>query len=121
MTISHSKEQLYQSFAELIYAVAMADGILMAAERKAIKQILGDHAMMPYIDNLFDATNKHSISIVSAYYKVRQYIKENKPDPEFSFLVQVLEALSKLSEGVADEEENLVEDFVLDLKQKLSY
>jgi hypothetical protein len=117
----HPKEQLYQSFAELIYAVAMADGIVVAEERKAIKQIAGDHPMISFIDNLFDARDKPSISIVSAYYKVRQYIKENKPDPEFSFLVQVLEALSKLSEGVADEEENLVEEFVLDLKEKLKY
>lgn len=115
-----NKTELYQSFASLIYAVAMADGILMNEEKDAIRKVIGNHPMMAPLNSLFESKEKLEISIVSAYYEVMTYIKQNKPDPEFSFLVQVLESLSSLSEGVEEEEGNLVEEFIIDLKSKLS-
>lgn len=113
------KSNLYRSFGDLIYAIAMADGILQDEEKTAIRKIIGEHAMMPYIEQALDRKEKKEISIVSAYYKVMTYIKENKPDPEFHFLLKVLEALSKLSAGVDEDDENLMEDFIADLRSKL--
>ncbi len=113
------KSDLYRSFGDLIYAIAMADGILQEEEKNAIRKIIGDHAMMPFVDESLNRKVKEEISIVSAYYKVMNYIKENKPDPEFHFLLQVLEALSKLSAGVDEDDENLMEDFIADLRSRL--
>jgi len=112
------KAQLYNAFARLIYAVTMADGIVQKEEMDVIRKVVGEHPMMGYIDNYFRIGDR-KISIIKAYYEVLTFIQENKPDPEFSFLLKILEELSKLSEGVHEDDENLMEEFIEDLRAKV--
>ena len=37
------KEKLHDTFGELLYAVAMADGVIQEAEENAMKEVLKDH------------------------------------------------------------------------------
>ena len=113
------KTKLYSSFAALIYAVTMADGIIQKEEMSIIRRVIGDHPMMTHINSYFESGDR-KISIVKAYYDVLSFIKENKPDPEFAFLLKILEELSKQSEGVGEEDENLMEEFIEDLKSKMN-
>lgn len=116
----NSKEQLYDSFAELIFSVAMADGVIDEEEIAEIKRLTGNHPLGQKIETLIKESTKEDdeISIVQTYKATLSLCKSIGPDSEYEFLIGVLEDFSKISK-TADSDDDLNEVIISGLKEQL--
>ena len=113
------KEKLYSSFAELIYAIAMADGILEDIEKEAIENSTNEHPIQGIINQLFEDDNIiEEVSIVGSYKNIVDYYREYGEDEEYAFLINILEELSKACK-TDEADEDLIDSIIDELKEKL--
>jgi uncharacterized tellurite resistance protein B-like protein len=115
----NSKEELYNSFAELIYSVAMADGIIDDEELAEIKRLTGNHPLGFKIENLItNLSSEDEVSIVQSYKSTLSLCKNIGKDSEYEFLINVLEQFSKVSK-TEDSDDDLNEVIISGLKEQL--
>lgn len=113
-----SIQKLYDAFGELIYVIAMADGEIQASELKAIEKKLANHPWGDAIQWSFNyEINKHR-SIEDLYGKVINYCEMHGPEPEYQFLLEVVEEVARASSGIDPDEQKVMDDFVHDLTEK---
>ena len=117
----NSKEELYDSFAELLFSIAMADGEIDEEETQELNRLIGNHPLRSRIDNLMKEHDEDSeLSIVKSYKSTLSLCKQLGTDSEYAFLIKVLEDFSKVSKSEEDdEEEDLNEVIIEGLKQQL--
>ncbi len=113
------KEEVYDAFAELIYTVVMADGIVKEPEKSAIEKIVKNHPIAQLIQRYFDS-NQKDVSIAQSFLHAFEVCKENGPDTEYPFLIHLVEEISKVSEGLDGEEDGLLTEFVRNFKRKFT-
>jgi hypothetical protein len=118
-SIMDKKEELYDSFAELIYSVAMADGVIDEEEIAEIKRLTGTHPLGGKIEHLITNTQPgEEISIVQSYKSTLNLCKTIGNDNEYAFLISVLEDFSKVSKQ-EDADDDLNEVIISGLKEQL--
>ena len=110
--------KLFESFGELIYVVAMADGIIQKEELAIIEEKLSKHKWGKEIKWSFDYEVKKKNAIEDLYKKVVFYCEDHGPDEEYDFLLDVLNELAKSSNGKVNEEKEMITSFVNDLTLK---
>ena len=110
-----SKEDVYAAFAELIYSVVMADGIIKETEMHTINQIVKDHPIGTHIQKLIDSENKE-ISIVQSFLHTLEVCKSHGKEEEYYALLEMVLEIGKVSEGMDDE--GLLSDFAANFKRK---
>ncbi len=108
-------EQLYDAFGELIYVVAMADGIIKKEETETLKKILKGHPWAKQIKWSFDYEVKHHNTIEELYNKVLTICHEFGPRKEYQYLVEILEAVAHSDNVVNEAEQNVINKFTKDL------
>ncbi|KAA3638487.1 MAG: TerB family tellurite resistance protein [Bacteroidetes bacterium] len=113
-----SIEKLYDAFGELIYVIAMADGEIQQEELKAIEERLTNHPWGEAIQWSFNYEVNKNHSIEDLYDKVINYCEMHGPEPEYKFLMEVIEDVAKASSGINAEEQKVMDDFVHDLTEK---
>ncbi len=112
-----NKEKLYEVFGEMVYVVAMSDGIIQAEEKDALEKILADHPLAQEIEWSFNyEINKHN-DTEYLYNKVLNYCHQNGPDPEYQFLVEILEAVAKAS-SETENEKKVIDRFTYELTER---
>ncbi len=111
------KAELYDSFARLMYSIAMADGVIDKEEKTVLKRAIGEHPLKVSVDKYFQAENTEVYSLVETYKELIEICKENGPDPEYKFLVGVLEDLAEASQE--DDEDSLISSFLTNLNDRL--
>lgn len=112
-----NKEKLYEVFGEMVYVVAMSDGIIQAEEKDALEKILADHPLAQKIEWSFNyEINKHN-DTEYLYNKVLNYCHQNGPDPEYQFLVEILEAVAKAS-SETENEKKVIDRFTYELTER---
>ena len=109
------KEKLYETLGELLYAVAMADGIIQDEEIKVLEEIVENHQWGSTIAWSFNYEFKKHHSIEEVYDKVINYCHGHGPAPEYAEFIDVMETLAEVSDGIDDEEEELINRFSKDL------
>jgi hypothetical protein len=114
-----SKKKVYEAFAELIYAVVMADGEVKGAEKSLITSIVANHPIAVEIQSLL-ASGVKNTSIVQSFLHTLDMCKEHGQDEEYSFLLNILIEISKVSEGVDNEDGGFFAEFVANFKKRLS-
>jgi hypothetical protein len=112
-----SKERVYDAFAELIYTVVMADGVIKEQEKTAISNIVKDHPIGKDIQRYFDSNFK-DISVAQSFLHTLDVCKEFGKDKEYSFLIKIVEEIAKVSEGFDGEDDGLLVEFVRNFKRK---
>jgi len=110
--------KLIEALGELIYVVAMADGSIQKEEIDVIEKKLADHKWGEDIKWSFDYEVKNDNSIEDLYKKVISYCEMHGPDPEYNFLLEVVEEVAKASNGVDADEQKVMDSFVHDLTEK---
>jgi uncharacterized tellurite resistance protein B-like protein len=112
------RERLYDAFGELIYAIALADGAVQKEEIEALNHVLRTHPWAKQIQWSFDyeIENKHSVE--DAYQKALDICKENGPDPEYKYLLQVMTAVAKAFGGIVPQEAELIDNFRYELRDR---
>ena len=114
-----SKEKVFEAFAELIYAVIMADGEIKEPEKSLVTNIVINHPISVYIDAHL-ASGVKNTSIVQSFLHTLDVCKEHGNDIEYSFLLNILIEISKVSEGVDNGEGGFFSEFVANFKNRFS-
>lgn len=116
--IMSSTDKLYDAFGELIYVLAMSDGIIQPAERAVIERKLAEHQWGQEIKWSFDYEEKQNRSLDELYQKVIISCERHGPDPEYRFLIEVLEEIAEVNLGIQASEKEVMDTFVQDLTLK---
>lgn len=113
-----NKEQLYEAFGELIYAVAKADGLVQDEEVRALEDILQQHAWAQEVEWSFHYEVKNQKDIEDAYRRALDTFREFGPTPEYEYLIDILERVANASDGIDAKEDSIIQNFQHDLKQR---
>jgi len=114
-----TKKKVYDAFAELIYSVVMADGEIKEPERSTISSIAGNHPISADIQRYLESNSKNT-SIVQCFLHTVDVCKEHGNDPEYPFLLKIIVEISKVSEGMDNEDEGLFAEFINNFKKRFS-
>ena len=112
-----NKEKLYEVFGEMVYVVAMSDGIIQAKEKDALKKIVAKNPLAKDIEWSFNyELNKHN-DTEFLYERVLNYCHHNGPDPEYKFLIEILEAVANASSH-SESEKKIIDRFTYELTER---
>ena len=111
------KERLYDAFGELIYALAMADGLIQPEEIRALDAILQGHPWASQIKWSFNYEASKSIDLQDVYKKALDTFTQHGQDKEYIYLIDILEKVAKASDGIDANEQEIIERFQKDLKE----
>ncbi len=112
------RERLYDAFGELIYAIAMADGDVQKEEIIALEKLLSKHPWAKEIEWSFNyEQNKHH-SVEESYQRAIEVCKENGPDPEYKYLLDVMTQVAEAFNGIVPQERKIIDDFKMDLHRR---
>ena len=112
-----NKERLYDAFGELIYALAMADGLIEPAEIQALDTILRGHAWASQIKWSFDYEINKGLDLKEVYKKALDTFTQHGQDEEYAYLIDILHKVAQASEGINETEQEMIERFQKDLKE----
>ena len=112
-----NKEKLYDAFGELVYVVAMSDGIIQPEEVKALHDIIAKHPWAKEIEWSFKYEVEKHQDIDYLYKRVLDACHQNGPDPEYKFLLEVLEAVAHASRHIEDEKQ-IIDKFTHELTER---
>ena len=112
------KERIYDAFGELVYLVAKSDGLIQPEEVVKLEELLLAHPKGREIKWSFDYERRKRNDPEALYKKVIERCRENGPDPEYQFLVEMLEKVAQASAGIDLNEEAAIKGFVHDLTER---
>lgn len=111
-----SKSRLLDAFGELIYSVAIADGIVQPEEIETLKEQLKGHPWAREIQWSFDYELKKNHSLKDTYEKALETLKEHGPHEEYAYLVDVIQKIAASSEGIDRTEGRVISNFQQSLR-----
>ncbi|MAQ76105.1 MAG: permease [Aquimarina sp.] len=106
-----SKHRLYQTFGELLYVVAMSDGVIQKEEVETLDEILKAHPKSKEIQWSFFYEQGQNNDIELLYKNVIEVFTDHGPDEEYDFIVFALEKLAEASDGISKEEDKIIKNF----------
>lgn len=109
--MEHTHTKLYEVFGELLYVLAMADGIIQEEEISTLKNLLANHPAAADIKWSFDYEQKKGRSTDEVYAKVIDYCRFAGPSPEYQNMVDIMEAMAKSSAGIDKDEQKVMNSF----------
>lgn len=112
------RERLYDAFGELIYAVALADGSIQEEEVSALEKVLKGHTWSKAIKWSFNYERSKKISVESAYLRAMATFKEFGPDPEYKYMLEVMQEVAKAFNGIVPAEQKIIDNFQKELKSQ---
>ncbi len=112
------RERLYDAFGELIYAIAMADGEVQQEEVETLEAFLNHHPWAKEIKWSFNYENMKNHSVEEAYNNAIDICKENGPDPEYKYILEVMTSVAEAVDGIVPQERKILDDFRLDLRER---
>ncbi len=113
-----SRERLYRTFGELLYVLAMSDGIIQKEEVETLEEILKGHPKGKDIKWSFDYESTNQNDIEGLYKKVIEVFSDNGPDHEYDFMIYALTEIAKASKGINSKEKKLITNFSDDLLER---
>lgn len=116
--MKHNHEKLYEAFGELLYVVAMADGFIQEEEISALERVLAEHPWAADIKWSFNYERKKERAVEEVYARVLDYCTNAGPSPEYQNMIEVMEAMAKASDGIDQEEKEVMDSFSNTLIQK---
>lgn len=111
-----NKERLYDAFGELIYALAMADGLIQPKEIQALDTILQGHPWASQIKWSFNYEITKGLDLKDVYKKALDTFTQHGQDQEYAYLIDVLQKVAKASDGIDEAEQEIIERFQQDLR-----
>lgn len=118
--MSNNKIPLYDAFGELLYVLTKADGKIQAEEIETLNRVLENHPWSREIKWSFNYEMKKHNNLEDLYKKVIYACEDIGPDPEYQFMLEVLEAVAAASDGIEPSEQRIIDRFKRDLIEKFS-
>lgn len=113
-------ELLFEAFGEMVYVVAMSDGVIQKEELEVIEQKMKDHPWGKSLKWSFNYEMKKANSIEDLYKKVVFFCKDHGPDPEYDFLLEILRDVANASSGIDENEDAKISGLSNELLDKFS-
>ncbi len=107
--------KLYDAFGELLYVLVKSDGEFQDAEKESLHKILANHSWSKEILWSFNYESKSNHDLDDLYKKVIFACFDIGPNPEYQFMIEVLEAVAKSNLGIEDVERKIIDNFKTDL------
>lgn len=111
-----SQARLHDAFGEIIYAVAIADGLIQEEELKLIDEKLAQFSWGEDAKWSFNWERKKETQLKEAYLKALDTLKENGPTKSYYDLINILEEVAKISDGFEKKEGRVISIFNKSLK-----
>ena len=115
-----SEHRLYSTFGELLYLIAMADGVVTENEIQKLDEILNNHPASESIKWSFNYELNSNNSIEDLYKKIIETYSDNGPDEAYEFFINALRQLAQADGNLDKKEEILINQFSSDLIQRFS-
>lgn len=112
------KTRLYDAFGEMLYVVAMADGIIQEEEKETLSKIVKVHPFGREMQWSFDYETEKEPNVEDLYQKVLNICQDNGPDPEYQMLIEVMEEVAKASSGIDSNEQKVIDRFIHELTER---
>lgn len=112
------KTRLYDAFGEMMYVLAMADGVIQPEEKEALTRILENHPYGKDVVWSFNYEVGKNPNLEEVYQRVLNICHENGPDPEYQFLLELMGEVAKASEGIDPAEQKVINRFTQELTQR---
>ena len=112
------RERLYDAFGELLYAIAMADGSIQEEEVATLENLLKSHPWAGEIQWSFNYELNKNNSLDDVFEHAINICKENGPDPEYRYLLDVMVQVAKSFNGIVPQEQKYIEDFKTSLYRR---
>ncbi|MFK7774841.1 MAG: TerB family tellurite resistance protein [Saprospiraceae bacterium] len=106
-----SQARLHDAFGEIIYAVAIADGLIQEEELKLIDEKLAQFSWGEDAKWSFNWERKKETKLKEAYLKALDTLKENGPTASYYDLINILEEVAKASDGFEKKEGRVISIF----------
>lgn len=107
--------KLYDAFGELLYILGKSDGEIQEVEKETLQKILENHSWSKEIIWSFNYESKIDHDLEDVYKKVIFACFDIGPNPEYQFMIEVMEALAESNLGVEEVERKIIENFKRDL------
>ncbi len=111
-------DKLYDAFGELVYVVAMADGIIQDEEYEALEKILKGHPWAKEIKWSFDYEREHQNPVDILYKRVIDICYESGPREEYQYLLEMLNTVAASSNGIDENESRIINKFTSELTNR---
>ena len=112
-----SKTRLLDAFGELIYAVAIADGVIQPEEIGTLQKLLEGHPWANEVQWSFDYEMKNKSSLENTYQKALDTLKAHGPFEDYHNLVEIIEKIAASSEGIDKNEKTVITSFQKSLRE----
>ena len=112
------RERLYDAFGELIYAIAMADGEVQKEEVETLEIFLSQHPWAKEIKWSFHYETEKHHTVDDAYKNAIDICKQNGPDPEYKYLLDVMVSVADAFGGIVPQEKEILDKFKSDLRSR---
>jgi len=112
------KEQLYETLGELLFVVAMADGVIQREERETLNQLLKDHPWAHEIKWSFDYEESHETTLEEIYNKVVDFCHHYGPAAEYNEFIAAMKIIADAAEGINPKEDGIITSFSKDLTER---
>ncbi|GAA0714819.1 hypothetical protein GCM10009430_08480 [Aquimarina litoralis] len=113
-----SRDRLYQTFGELLYVIAMSDGVIQKEEVNVLEEILKAHPKGQDIKWSFDYENRNDSDIETLYKKTIEVFSDNGPDEEYDFMIYALTRIAEAKDGIEPNEQKVITNFSKDLLER---
>ena len=113
-----SRDRLYQTFGELLYVIAMSDGVIQEKESEVLEEILKAHPKGKDIKWSFEYESQNQSDIETLYKKVIEVFSDNGPDYEYDFMIYALTKIAEASAGKDLKENEVISNFSEDLLER---
>ncbi|MCU0447826.1 MAG: TerB family tellurite resistance protein [Microscillaceae bacterium] len=113
-----TREKFLDAFGELIYALALADGLIQPEEISALQHILQKYDWANAVEWSFQYEKNRQQPLEKVYANALETFREYGPAPEYQDLIEVLEAVAQASAGIDSHEQKIIAGFQTDLKAK---
>jgi hypothetical protein len=112
-------ERLYDTLGELLYVVAMADGIIQQEEIDTLNKILEGHAWAKEIKWSFNYESVKKSDIDDIYNKVIHFCHGYGPSIVYPEFIESMKTLAMSSNGIDSDEDRVISSFSKDLIARL--
>jgi hypothetical protein len=106
-----SKEQLFEAFGEILYAMAAVDGKIQQEEKELIAQAIKHHRFEYDILFSFKQEVTKARTIKEAFGTAMQKFREYGPFDGYSDFKIILENLANSCQGISAEEKEIIDQF----------
>ncbi len=109
------KEKLYETLGELLYAVAMADGVIQEEEKEELNKLLQNHQWASEIKWSFNYETTKEAGVEETYNKVINFCHSYGPAAEYVEFIEAMKTIATAAEGIDQDESKIINSFSSDL------